>query len=254
VKTGADARIRTADLLTHVTRTEKFVAMELGAGIGPWLVSGAVAARHLGIEQVRLYGVEADAVHFALMHQHFRNNGLDPNAHTLLNVAVGAKPGTARWPNVPNPVNEWATRPARDNDVLDRAYDGCRLARSVEIPVLPVVELVEREPRWDLVHLDVQGWEGEVCGEAIDVMDRRVHRLVVGLHSRRLESEVLTLFYSRGWVLENEKPTRFVYEPAAPTIENMTVLDGIQVWRNPRLEEGFAGPHCPVAEGRGTRR
>lgn len=223
----------------HDARRE-FVAMELGAGIGPWLVSGAAAARHIGIEQVRLYGVEADAVHFALMRQHFRNNGLDPDAHTLLNVAVGAKPGTAHWPKVPNPVNEWATRPARENDFLDLEYDGCRLARSVEIPVIPIVELVEREQRWDLVHLDLQGWEGEVCDEAIDVMDRRVHRLVVGLHSRRLEGEVLALFYSRGWALENEKPTRFVYEPAAPTIENMTVLDGIQVWRNPRL--GREGP------------
>ena len=213
----------------------EFVAMELGAGIGPWLVSGAAAARHLGIEQVRLYGAEADAVHFALMRQHFRDNGLDPDEHSLLNVAVGAKPGTARWPEVPDPVNEWATRPARENDALDHGYAGCRLARSVEIPVLPAAELVEREPRWDLVHLDLQGWEAEVCGEAIDAMDQRVHRLVVGLHSRRLEGEVLALFYSRGWMLENEKPTRFVYEPAAPTIENMTVLDGIQVWRNPRL-------------------
>jgi FkbM family methyltransferase len=170
------------------------------------------------------------------MRQHFRNNGLDPDAHTLLNAAVGAKPGTAHWPKVPKPVNEWATRPARENDVLDLAYDGCRLAHSVEIPVLPIVELVEREPRWDVVHLDLQGWEGEVCGAAADVMDRRVHRLVVGLHSRRLEGEVLALFYSRGWVLENEKPTRFIYAPSAPTIENMTVLDGIQVWRNPRLD------------------
>ena len=113
---------------------KEFVAMELGAGIGPWLVSGAAAARHLGLEQVRLYGVEADAVHFTLMRQHFHNNALDPDEHTLLHAAAGAKLGTARWPEVPNPVNEWATRPVRDNNVLDLEYDGCRLARSVEIP------------------------------------------------------------------------------------------------------------------------
>ena len=85
------------------------------------------------------------------------------------------------------------------------------------------------------MHLDLQGWEAELCGEAMDAMDQRVHRVVVGLHSRKLEGEVLALFYSHRWILENEKPTRFVYEPAAPTVENMTVLDGIQVWRNPRL-------------------
>ena len=46
---------------------------------------------------------------------------------------------------------------------------------------------------------------------------------------------MLALFHSLGWVLENEKPTRFVYRPCAPTVENMAVLDGVQVWRNPRL-------------------
>ena len=68
-------------------------------------------------------------------------------------------------------------------------------------------------------------------------MDQRVQRLVVSLHSRRLEGELLGLFHSRSWVLENEKPSRFNYYATAPTIENMTVLDGVQVWLNPHLSQ-----------------
>jgi FkbM family methyltransferase len=222
-------------LLRSVTDArDEYVAMELGAGFGPWLVSGAAAAQHIGIESVRLYGVEADPDHFAFMRQHFRDNGIDPDAHTLLNAAAGARAGTALWPRVAHPFNEWAARPARESNATDASYNGRRLERCMEIPVLPVTDLLEREPRWDLVHIDLQGWEGEICAVAADVMDRRVRRLVVGLHSRRLEGEMLDLFYSRGWVLENEKPSRFVYNSCAPTIENMTVLDGVQVWRNPR--------------------
>ncbi|MFE0754126.1 FkbM family methyltransferase [Inquilinus sp. NPDC058860] len=213
----------------------EYVAMELGAGYGPWLVSGAAAARHLDIEAVRLYAIEADADHFAFMRQHFLDNGLDPDEHTLLNAAVGAEAGTARWPRAKNTPFEWAARPAREHNVSDARYNGSRLERSVEVPVLAVSELIEREPRWDLVHIDVQGWEGEVCAAAAEAMDQRVHRIVVGLHSRKLEGEVLALFHSLGWVLENEKPTRFVYQAGAPTVENMAVLDGVQVWRNPRL-------------------
>jgi FkbM family methyltransferase len=212
-----------------------YVAMELGAGYAPWLVAGAAAARHLDIESVRLYAVEADSDHFAFMRQHFLDNGLDPDEHTLLNVAAGAEAGTARWPRKKNTPFEWAARPAREQNVLDARYNGDRLEQSVEVPVFAVTELIEREPRWDLVHIDLQGWEGEVCAAAAKAMDQRVRRMVVGLHSRKLEGEILALFHSLGWVLENEKPTRFVYQSGAATVENMAVLDGVQVWRNPRL-------------------
>jgi FkbM family methyltransferase len=216
---------------------EEYVVMELGAGHGPWLVSGAAAARHIGLNTWRLYGVEADPDRFAFMCQHFRDNGINPDAHTLLNAAVGARAGRARWPRVADPFNEWAVRPALDNNAADASYNGVRLSRWVEIPVLPISDLLKRELRWNLVHIDLQGWEGEICAAAADIMDQRVQRLVVSLHSRRLEGELLGLFHSRSWVLENEKPSRFNYYTTAPTIENMTVLDGVQVWLNPHLSQ-----------------
>ena len=168
---------------------EEYVVMELGAGHGPWLVSGAAAARHIGLNTWRLYGVEADADRFAFMCQHFRDNGINPDAHTLLNAAVGARAGRARWPKVADPFNEWAVRPALDNNAADASYNGVRLSRWV-------------------VHIDLQGWEGEICAAAADIMDQGVQRLVVSLHSRRLEGELLGLFHSRSWVLENRAVQR----------------------------------------------
>ncbi|HEX5213175.1 MAG TPA: hypothetical protein VFW22_15730, partial [Pseudolabrys sp.] len=45
----------------------RYVAMELGAGLGPWIVAGAAAARSKQITDIRLCAVEADPQHFALM-------------------------------------------------------------------------------------------------------------------------------------------------------------------------------------------
>jgi hypothetical protein len=47
-------------LKSVLSARERFVAMELGAGWGSWLVGGAVAGRLRGINAVRLLGVQAD--------------------------------------------------------------------------------------------------------------------------------------------------------------------------------------------------
>jgi hypothetical protein len=47
--------------------------------------------------------------------------------------------------------------------------------------------------------------------------------------------DLLEIMFKEGWILENEKPCRFVFRADARTLETMTTLDGTQVWRNPRL-------------------
>ena len=74
-----------------------FVMMELGAGWGPWLAAGAVACRSRGLHDVRLLGVEADPGRFALMQTHLADNGVPPDAQTLICAAVGVEAGNARW-------------------------------------------------------------------------------------------------------------------------------------------------------------
>jgi hypothetical protein len=54
------------------------------------------------------------------------------------------------------------------------------------------------------------------------------------MHSRKIDGDLIDLFFRHGWSLENEKPTRFDYNRHASSLEAMTVMGGTQVWRNPR--------------------
>jgi hypothetical protein len=85
-----------------------------------------------------------------------------------------------------------------------------------------------------LIHIDVQGTEAELCGAAIEELSARARYLVIGTHSRKLDGELIEIFHAAGWMLENEKPAILRYATSVP-IEHMTIVDGTQVWRNPRL-------------------
>ena len=205
----------------------KYVAMELGAGWGPWVVAGAVAARNAGIRNISLLAVEGDPGHFAFLRQHFIDNGLNPDQHVLLQAAVGARPGRARWPRV-EPRNSYGTRPLTGVDA--------QLANTFELKVLSMSDLLRQQNRWDLVHVDVQGSEVEICEAAIALLNERAHWLVVGTHSRLIEGQLISLLMNAGWVLENEKPVIFEVQRSAPSAEALTRVDGTQIWRNPRLD------------------
>ena len=224
-------------------RGGRFAMMELGAGWGPWLAAGGVAARHLGIADLRLLGVEADPGRFELMRQHLRDNELDPEAHRLVCAAVGVEPGRARWPRITDPANAGGARPVRQDgaglDTGDTAYMLGALDDHIEVEIVPLAGLLEHEPVWDLVHIDVQGWEAKLCAGAVAALTERVRWLIVGTHSRVLDGQVIEILHAAGWVLENEKPTRFNFDPSKPSIDSMAEVDGAQVWRNPRLADAL---------------
>ncbi len=216
---------------------DRLVAMEFGAGLGPWIVAAGLGARARGIREVRLYGVEADPVHFKLLQQNLADNGFSPEQVTLLHGAVGARAGKAYWPVIEDAREDWGSRP------MEQAAGGAStdyLGRSVgkvrEVEVLSAVDLLRREQRWDLLHVDIQGNEAEVCPASMAELNGRVHWIVLGTHSRLIEGHMIELFHRAGWELENEKPARFRYQRAAATLEAMTFVDGAQVWRNPRLD------------------
>lgn len=204
---------------------DRFTAMELGAGWGPWLVAGALAARSRGIVDLQLLGVEADPQHFASMIAHFRNNDLDPAAHQLHCAAVGPSDGTARWPRMADPRNDWGRSPASEG--TDDA--------TMEVRIMGIAGLLATQPVWDLVHIDVQGSEVEICRAGLAGLQERVRWLVIGTHSRVIEGALIALLRDAGWVLENEKPCRFTFSPTALDLVAMTTLDGTQVWRNPEM-------------------
>jgi FkbM family methyltransferase len=222
-------------------RDGRFCAMELGAGWGPWLAAGAQAAQLRGLQQVRLLGVEADPGRFALMRQHFVDNDLDPEQHSLICAAVGVEPGHAHWPRIVDPANAGGARPVRETqgglDSADEAYMHGAMDDFIDVDIIPFGDLLAREPVWDLVHIDVQGWEAKLCASCVGPLSARARWLVIGTHSRLIDGELIDILHGAGWVLENEKPTRFNFDVDQSSVESMTDVDGVQVWRNPRLTD-----------------
>jgi hypothetical protein len=180
--------------------------------------------------------------HFGFLRQHFIDNGLDPDEHLLFEAAVGAKAGCALWPRV-SARSDWGSRPihcdgTRGADVSPSISDhlGRTQNDAFKIPVLAINDLLALQDRWDFMHVDVQGEEVKICEAGLGLVNKRVHWLVVGTHSRVIEGLLISIFAGAGWVLENEKPARFNFRPNAPSIESMTSCDGTQVWRNPRFD------------------
>jgi FkbM family methyltransferase len=230
-------------LKSVLAATGRFAAMELGAGMGPWLVASATAARLRGIQDIHLTGVEGDPGRFELMVQHLRDNGIDPGQHTLLQAAVGVTDGVARWPRLREPRNAAAARPLREHGVSGtrpneddtRYLKGMARGGMIEVTVVSFESLLCKLPLWDLVHIDVQGSEHELCQACIQLLTDRVRYMVVGTHSRKIDGDLVDTMWRAGWMLENEKPTRFVFNRNASSLERMDTHDGTQVWRNPRF-------------------
>lgn len=208
----------------------RFVAVELGAGWGPWLVSTAVVARRRGIETVHLVGVEADPGKLAFLDAHMRDNGLDPARHTLLEAVVAARDGWARFPVQRDPSQDWGAAAIEGTaTAVDPSRSGDHL---VEVKAISLATLLDRFERVDLVHCDIQGDEVRTLDAGFDTLQSKVRRIVIGTHGRDLEEELFRLLAGGGWRLEGEKACRRAQEGRRIGL----VQDGVQVWANPNLQ------------------
>lgn len=229
---------------------DSFTAMELGAGWGPWLVTGAAAARQCGIQTIHLIGVEGSKSHCDYMRLHLQDNGYNPDNHTLVHGVAGSYDGIAKFPILADPAASWGAearfekvpippslyrRSGRKVKHLLRALAGRKQ------PLLPgpamesvtcysMETLLRSHPRVDLVHVDIQGAEFEVIASGRDVLKEKVRRLVVGTHGRTIEERLMGELAPQGWELESEEACLFEQRG-----DNVYLFrDGCQVWRNRR--------------------
>jgi FkbM family methyltransferase len=241
------------DLIEAASRARgPLTVAELGAGHGRWLVHAANLARRTGQPLGLLVGCEAEPTHFAWMQEHFRDNGLDPAAHRLVQAAVGATAGTV--PFYVGAASSWYGQSVADNVLrfgrgplanlpgfLRRLFGRERpqdLVRSVRAVTLE--ELLRDAGTVDFLHMDIQGAEYDVLAASMDLMDRQVRLAHIGTHSpgaeatrgRDMDALVHELFSAHGWTAR----VRIAPEATHP-VEGVPVkfVDGVQSWLNPRL-------------------
>ena len=243
---------------------ERFVALELGAGWGPWLITGGFAARQKGIRDIRLVGVEGSAKHLRFMHEHFRNNGFDPNEHTLLHGVAGTYDGIARFPIIEEEKDNWGAEAGFQTKLstptpqrtggwkrwLRPAVHAVRrvkarlqgrpspVASSTPMEKLPCYSLntlLKPFERVDLIHVDIQGAEFDVIASARSALKQKVRRLVIGTHGRFIEERLMNELSAQGWSLESDEACAF-----DETDGNVHMArDGCQVWRNRRFDDAW---------------
>ena len=83
----------------------------------------------------------------------------------------------------------------------------------------------------DLVHIDVQGTEVDIVSSALPVLRDKVKCLVIGTHGREIEGQLASILAEDGWRLCREQSCRL----AQGAKEIACIVDGCQMWRNPRL-------------------
>jgi FkbM family methyltransferase len=219
-------------LLRSVSEANRtFRMMEVGAGFGPWSAAGVVAARRRGIKDIHATAVEADPVRFAALRQTVDDNDFASIA-TLHCAAVDTASGVGHWPNAPQSLTDAGLRLIPEGERTD--YRGRVYADTREVTLIAFSELIGTNT-WDLIHVDVQGHELNICTAAMEALNRHVRRLIIGTHSRKLDGDVFDLFWRAGWTLENEKPSRVDFRKEFPSLEHMTTHDGTQIWRNTRV-------------------
>lgn len=230
------------------------VAMELGAGWGPWLVVIARAAQSRGVDQVRLVGVEGSKEHCQFMRQHFQDNNLHPDEHALIHGVVGTSDGLARFPVAENPAEDYGSAPTfTAASALKQQVRGLLgrlrrrlfarspapsplLQRMEEVPCYSLASLIRPYACVDIIHVDIQGAEHVVIASGRNILMKSVKRLVIGTHGRAIEELLFGELGTQGWILEAEESC-LVHQQA-----NGVALfrDGCQVWRNPKLTYGAA--------------
>jgi FkbM family methyltransferase len=216
-----------------VDARDEFVMVALGAGWGRWLVAAAMAAKQRSGLRCRLVGVEAEPTHYRWMHEHFRDNGLDPAEHQLIEAAAAAQTGSA-WFYVGKPSAWYGQSLIHDDalaqetsDTIDYNGERARRVRTVDIETLTA-----GHASVDYLHMDIQGAELDFLASKPDVLTRRVKRVLIGTHSPEIEQGLRCLFTGLNWTCQYDLPMkgRIIVDGTV-----VTLGDGVQVWINNAL-------------------
>jgi FkbM family methyltransferase len=217
-----------------MTARRVFTMMELGAGHARWLVNAACAARQRRPDlALKLVGVEAEPTHFQWMLEHFRNNGLDPAAHLLINAAVNGDGARCSF-TVGHP-DEWYGQAIIEPG---SPFGDWPQARVVETDTVSVPWILSKLGPVDLIDADIQGAELDCFDYAMPEMGNQVRRVHLATHSDKIHAHVGNLFAAAGWSCAYAVPPGMRVDTHAGPIQ---MQDGVQSWINTALAHEAKG-------------
>lgn len=236
-----------------VLAKDAFTMIELGAGFGRWVVRAAHAMKKCHPDMpYRLIAVEGEPVVFGWMRQHFQDNGIDPDAHTLINAAVSDDWGRVQFyiagpPGGPveykpgcwfgQALTKSYERPAKNK--ARELYMGHPVElhesgwKSIRVMSVSLRGLLKNLERVDLVDIDLEGEEWPAVRGAIESLDAKAKRLHIATHEKDIENNLRQLLSTHGWRCLVDYP---LFSECETPFGKMTFQDGVQTWVNPRLE------------------
>jgi hypothetical protein len=239
---------------------EQFVMISLGASYGGQLVGAYRALQLLNPLPAKLVAVEADPEGCEWTRRHFRDNGIDPDDHWIVQAAVSDSNTPVLFPigaiasgaancvstNEPKAREIWIERIRRKGDpaaafenlirhgstgLVHEVTDG--FSGEVRfVSAVTLADLLANFERVDLLECDMQQSEIVALPPFLDRLRRKVKRLHIGTHGEDIHRSLHRLFAGTGWEVVFNYPPNLTHDTA---LGRFRTNDGILTVRNPDI-------------------
>ena len=238
---------------------EKFIFVELGAGFGRY---SARAWKFSKNKNFKILSVEADPFHYETMLKHFKNNGIQgqnievyqniiSNSDSFINFYISSKElnkisnETAKnwfgqsivhdWEEKINPfinllkniifyINNFYKVPFfRFIQFYKSGFS------SIKVKSISLNKLLQNEKKVSLIDMDIQGEEINLIKSEIETLNRKVEKMYVATHSKKIEEEIILFLGKKNWQLTTYLKGETINKTKFGPIK---CQDGVQIWEN----------------------
>lgn len=241
---------------------DRFVMVTLGACYGAQAVGAWKMLQQVNPLPCKLVAVEPEPTNMQWTRKHFADNGLDPDDHWLLEIAITdsnapilfpvGSPGSgaqncfstnikeARRNYVDAFVAERNERAALENLIMNNSTGLKKdlvpgMGFTAEIKYMSSITLGDLLGPFDFVdyiEADIQQSEITVFPPFVEQMTKKVRRVHIGTHGQDVHAEMRRIFADAGWEIV------FDYRPNAKfetELGSFETNDGVLTARNPRV-------------------
>ena len=240
----------------------RFVMISLGAHYGAQLVCAHRILQLINPMPNLLVAVEGEPTNYAWISEHMRTNGIDPDNHWLLPMAVSDSREPVLFPvgapgvgsnncistNITQSREIYADLIVRDGDpkaalrnlfvsnstgITQPVHPGLSFMTEVKmVSALTLEDLLGPFDRVDFIEADIQQSEIIVFPPTIDTLRQKVRRIHIGTHGKDAHESLHKLFVENGWDIIFSFAPRVQHDS---TLGKFELDDGILTVTNPHL-------------------